>query len=398
MPLEGLRRLALHDLDEATLRSLIGEEEHLFVERKVQPPEPPNFGAAVASFANTLGGWLLLGIEDKTGNVKGWKLPGRADAQSHIGQLLRAEVDPPPPFVAAERKLDGKSIVVVRVFESADTPHIVRGTGAVYTRTSKGKEPITDQGVMYQLARRGEAARREAQGRLGGLDLVRLVTRPPALTGQVREITLHVRAGPYTVTPQFSDWAISDGGAAAIHEHAEALAQKFRRWQNPVPIALEPHGRGASISWRLVDHHNELHATLMVDSGGVVAGRLASPGDENHDRYQIPELETVRDRLERLVHAVAGPLADAEAYGRVAWDMIHSRPVGMPLIGGSRTPPSFLYASADAVVPFEDSDLNELVSLWMRHLARESGLEQWEPSATEERIPPDDEPAASRPA
>ena len=147
-----------------------------------------------------------LGIEDKTGDVVVWDPGGRVDIQSHLGNVLRAQVDPLPPYVADRRTLNGKTIVVVRVFESTDTPHIVRGTGAVYTRSSKGKEPVGDQSVLFQLARRGEEARVTAMTRLGSEPLVRHVTQPPGPDSHwIKELSIHVRAGPVTVTPQFAD-------------------------------------------------------------------------------------------------------------------------------------------------------------------------------------------------
>lgn len=89
----GIRRLSLADLDQETLEDLVRHGEDLLVERKRQPPDPPKFGAGAASFGNTLGGWLLLGVDDD-GTVHGWEPPKGADLQSHIGNLLRREVDP----------------------------------------------------------------------------------------------------------------------------------------------------------------------------------------------------------------------------------------------------------------------------------------------------------------
>ena len=137
------------------------------VERKREPPAAPRFGVGAAAFANTLGCFILLGVDDD-GNLHGWTNPARRDLQSYLAELLRQQVDPLPPFVAGIRTLDGKSIGVVRVFESADAPHIVRGTGALYLRSSKGKEPvpIEDQRTLIELARRGEEAEVRARDRL----------------------------------------------------------------------------------------------------------------------------------------------------------------------------------------------------------------------------------------
>lgn len=115
---EGIRRLTLSGLDENALRQLIDHGEDLFVERKRQLPKPPRFGASVGAFANTLGGFLLLGVDDDK-NVVGWRQPERTDVQSHLAQVLEQQLDPLAPFVAELREMEGKEIVVVRVFESS---------------------------------------------------------------------------------------------------------------------------------------------------------------------------------------------------------------------------------------------------------------------------------------
>jgi predicted HTH transcriptional regulator len=189
--LTGLRRLALADLDETMLKGLIDGREHLLVEWKQEIPPEPRFGAAVASFANTLGGWLVIGVEDDTGRIVGWQPPGNADVQSHLGHLVGNEVTPLPPFVAAMKEVEGKPVGVMRVFESADTPHIVRQTGAVYVRDSRGKQPITDQAVLMALARRGEQAQLDASSRIRNHSI------PPA---SVKHFTLIATAAPFTVT------------------------------------------------------------------------------------------------------------------------------------------------------------------------------------------------------
>src|SRR3712207_545668 len=119
--LSSIRRLTLSDLTPEQLRELIDHGEDLLVERKRTIPDAPKLGAAAASFANTLGGWLLIGVADD-GVVHAWEKPERTDLQSHLGSLLRAQVDPLPPFVADMREHDGKPIGVVRIFPALHAP------------------------------------------------------------------------------------------------------------------------------------------------------------------------------------------------------------------------------------------------------------------------------------
>jgi predicted HTH transcriptional regulator len=101
----SLRRLALADATEETIRQLINHGEDLLVERKRELPDAAKFGATVASFANTIGGWILLGVEDG-GTIVGHPTEPTLDMQSHLGHLLRNEVEPVPPFAAAVRQID----------------------------------------------------------------------------------------------------------------------------------------------------------------------------------------------------------------------------------------------------------------------------------------------------
>lgn len=179
MPETSFRRLAMADLDGVALRRLIDEGETLFVERKQAIPSE-SLGPTVASFANALGGWVLLGVAyDKT--IHGYMATG--DFVDHLRQTLRAELDPLPPFAAEMVEIDGKEIGVVRVFESADTPHIVIGTGSVYVREPGGKRPIESHGELVQLARRGEKAREKAAHRLRTLPCLGAAQRTRAASG-----------------------------------------------------------------------------------------------------------------------------------------------------------------------------------------------------------------------
>ncbi len=230
MALPSIRRLALADLDADRLRELVEHGEDLLVERKRQLPDPPKFGAAIASFANTLGGWVLLGVADD-GTIHGYEKPHDLDLQSHLAAVLRQECDPLPPFVAGMFELDDKTIAVVRVFESTDAPHVVRGTGAVHVRTSKGKEPVDDHRTLLELAHRGERAAEDARACLARELLVQLGLQAPDVTTLLSEVdapTVIVRAAPLTVTPQFTEWAISEGGGPNVVRSRGSLSTRSR--------------------------------------------------------------------------------------------------------------------------------------------------------------------------
>jgi Schlafen, AlbA_2 len=266
VPQTSIRRLSLAGLDEGELRRLIDHGEDLFVERKVQPPEGDGLGAAVASLANTLGGWLLLGVGDDR-SVQGYEPGERIDPQSHFGQVLSNQVDPLPPFVADVRRLDEKPITVIRVFESMDTPHLLTASGAIYVRDSSGKKPVSDHTELVELARRGEAALERAQKRFRSLvpPIQDLATwdRPDLIAAGTQGVALVVRAAPLTLTPQFSDWGISKQGVEACVPIMQSMAEALVG-VSPA-IETRPQGRGFVNHWGGPGSES---GGVAVDSGG----------------------------------------------------------------------------------------------------------------------------------
>jgi predicted HTH transcriptional regulator len=84
-----IQRLAAASITPDLFKDLAAHGEDLLVERKGAVPSAEKLGAEVASMANMLGGWILLGVHDKTRKLEALDLPQGVDMQSHIGNLLR---------------------------------------------------------------------------------------------------------------------------------------------------------------------------------------------------------------------------------------------------------------------------------------------------------------------
>jgi hypothetical protein len=379
MVLDGIRRLAVGDLDEPALERLAAHGEDLFVERKQAIPND-GIGRTVAAFANSLGGWLLLGVADD-GTPVGFSPLGRADPQAYVGQLLAAEVDPLPPYLAAVRQIRGMPILVVRVFESADTPHLLRTTGALVIRTPKGTETVTDQRLLLELARRGEEALLGAMSTRLGSDLItrELATpdHPPDIAVADTGVAVVVRAALLTLAPQFSDWAIRREAAEIAVNVASQLAARIGITINA--NEPDPRGRGVLARWRGGQHY-PVAGAVAIDAGGTVGARLGrdpigEEGSPNHlDRLTLGAIH--QRHVLPLVESVADVLHRAEATGRTTWRLDITLPANYRIEGTKRAPRRF-YASAQMTLPADDDTQRALARQWSREYARESGVPEW---------------------
>lgn len=359
--------------------ALVRHGEDDLVERKRQPPSGTKFGATVASFANAFGGWILIGIADD-GSVPGWQIePAKTDLQSHLGHLLRGQVDPVPPFVASYREYDGATIAVMRVFESSDVPHVERGTGAIYVRTSAGKTPVDSHAGVLALAQRGRDAEDAARRRLTASWIVQTEVSPPdadprriARSSDPDCFTVLVRAASLTVSPAFVEWPISGAGADACYRVLERTLPS-----SSDSSIIRPRARGLAAR-KDVDiglGRGKLRATAIADSIGVVAVEMRRPADT------FLELHELRRVLMRpAIDAVCDLLEDAEAIGRAAVDLWLSCRKDV-IVGGieEKAPVAMdFHVASEITTPADDVERSALGRRWEREIARELGKPRWE--------------------
>jgi predicted HTH transcriptional regulator len=130
---------ALAELSPDDLDRMLDLDETLFVEHKTDlgMDTAHEVIRAVAAFANTLGGWLLIGVTDRRPNRKAsrWSDPENPPTLvDAVRDRLRHEIDPLPAFEAKVIEDPEGPVGVVRVYESSDTPHVVLRSGSVFVR------------------------------------------------------------------------------------------------------------------------------------------------------------------------------------------------------------------------------------------------------------------------
>lgn len=399
-------------------------DETLFVEHKANLGQDSanQVIKAVASFANTLGGWLLIGIEGgtPTGNKSSWTGDESLPLVDVVRDRLRGEIDPLPAFEARVFQLDEGAVGVVRVYESSDTPHIVVQSGAVFIREVAGDsdatkprkpgagargrriyraEQIRSREQMMELSRRGERSSArvheliEPPGSQLPLIAASLGPRWERVSGNTLQPVasdsglITVKAAPYTPTARFRSWATTADASAAALGAAEILASRpglTSSWANPHPSGIwaEVPLELASSPYRdALGDGLPSSALVVIDAAGVIGAglRIAEPeSDRRRARVTIEEL--ANDYLRPVLQAAAQMLIAGEMLGR-SWfqlDMFFLGQLVMP-----ETADDFGFwipIGTDITLPGGDDDIAHLALLAANAAARSARIPAWDPA------------------
>ncbi|MBL7999468.1 MAG: putative DNA binding domain-containing protein [Candidatus Kapabacteria bacterium] len=106
------------------LKELIAGGESSTVEFKRKFTSPVKMAKEIAAFANTSGGWLIVGVDD---NKKIYGVDSEKEQADLISTAAEFYLDPPVELSVEIINIEWKEVVVVRVEESDRKPHIITG-------------------------------------------------------------------------------------------------------------------------------------------------------------------------------------------------------------------------------------------------------------------------------
>lgn len=122
------------------------------------------FAADVTSFANTEGGYILVGLTEVQGVASAIAGVQVADVDAEIQRLenLARDIVAPrlPSFEVGPVDVDGSRVLVIRIARSWSGPHMVtfQGRSNFYKRNSAGKYPLDVEEIRREFARSIEGA------------------------------------------------------------------------------------------------------------------------------------------------------------------------------------------------------------------------------------------------
>lgn len=137
-----------HKLRITDIQALLKEDddETFFFEYKSDDVSNKKVVEEISAFANTYGGYILLGIDDDK-NISGCKTWN----EQRIHTLIHDSITPIPNFDIKKFKTRDNLIIFVIRIEEGDMPPYITNGGKIYERVSSGSFPVKDYNKLIQL-------------------------------------------------------------------------------------------------------------------------------------------------------------------------------------------------------------------------------------------------------
>lgn len=120
--------------------------EGWFIEYKGSFPNNKKIANSIASFANSEGGWYIIGIEENENEanpfeIVGFDLETNRKPDDKITNIVKDNIDPIPYFESRIVEMpENKVVLIVQVFENHNPPYI--SNGSVYIRVGETSKPL----------------------------------------------------------------------------------------------------------------------------------------------------------------------------------------------------------------------------------------------------------------
>ncbi len=150
--------VASEDLD-----ILINEKvsEGWYVEFKSDFPTNIKLAHSIASFANTEGGWLFIGVKSRKDDnsaeeIIGFDASSLSNPVDKIRDVVKNNISPFPFFrVNLVKRSSNNPVLIINISKGLDAPYITKD-GRIYRRNGAGSDPVyeTDKHIIQNLLER----------------------------------------------------------------------------------------------------------------------------------------------------------------------------------------------------------------------------------------------------
>jgi predicted HTH transcriptional regulator len=141
-------------MESEELLAIIKRGESSKVQFKERLPHIDSIAHELIAFANTSGGYLLIGVNDKTGTLNGLSFSEIQQSNSQIVNAASQKAFPPICVVTETISIEDQNIIVVKIKEGISKPY-KDSNGTIYVKNGSDKRKVTSNDELARLLREG---------------------------------------------------------------------------------------------------------------------------------------------------------------------------------------------------------------------------------------------------
>lgn len=157
-------------MDTSKLKEIIDTPEGTYLEFKKSLTFTERVAKSICAFANTYGGYVIVGVEKEDGT----RITGVQDKDSEFQKLagITPRLHPKPYYDVEERELEGKTILVIHV-NQLPTSELCFFKKTAYRRVGSINEELSGQNLVRFMQQRGVVSFEDNKSLAGLSDLER---------------------------------------------------------------------------------------------------------------------------------------------------------------------------------------------------------------------------------
>jgi len=141
-------------MDSKELLEIINRGESSKVQFKERLPHIDSLTHELIAFANTNGGYLFIGVNDKTGELKGLSFSEIQQSNSQIVNAASQKIFPSIRVITETISVGEQNIIAVKIEEGTRKPY-KNSNGIVYIKNGADKRKVTSNDELARLLREG---------------------------------------------------------------------------------------------------------------------------------------------------------------------------------------------------------------------------------------------------
>jgi len=137
-------------MDAIELLDKIQKGESSTVQFKVRVNDAYKVGTEMVAFTNTKGGEIIIGVDDKTGELKGLSFNEIEETNELLANAATNNVKPPIFIITETVGINGNNIIVAEISEGINKPY-TDNKGIIWVKNGSDKRRVTSREEMARL-------------------------------------------------------------------------------------------------------------------------------------------------------------------------------------------------------------------------------------------------------